>query len=154
MVSYQLMLPADAHRRFARCAQAHHENLQVRSAQAELIADSTVQIHETKETIRDQLQATVEEHEAVQRAAYTLAKKQRTAQVMADTKLGYLQWKAGWWEREYDRCDARVRTSGIRTIATASGAVASGAIVSAAIASSALASSAPRSHPDQRPPGS
>ena len=34
---------------------------------------------------------------------YTMAKQRRDAQEQASARLGYLQWKAEWWGREFDR---------------------------------------------------
>eukprot|EP00966_Prymnesium_polylepis_P334794 7390166-Prymnesium_polylepis.2 len=40
-----------------------------------------------------------EETQAEAHESYTRAKAERTAQNMAEAKLGYLKWKSEWWER-------------------------------------------------------
>ncbi|KAL1507561.1 hypothetical protein AB1Y20_007181 [Prymnesium parvum] len=95
----------------AKVMQVHQEAVAQKAQQTELIAESERNIRMVAKTTQQIIEQMHEEQQAIEREAYTLAKQQRTAEKMATLKLGYLQWKSEWWEREFDQLH---RTTGLR----------------------------------------
>jgi len=91
--------------------QAHQDATLTARQQSEMLGDAQDMMEHTDKQNGKMMEEAFEETQAEAHESYTRAKAERTAQNMAEAKLGYLKWKSEWWEREFDRLE---RTTGLK----------------------------------------
>lgn len=91
---------------------AQQESETTRSQQSRLLRETAATIQATQEQIVSEEARVYERQQKEMRKAYLLGKQLRAALTRAETRLGYLNWKATWWSGEFERLQQA--THGVR----------------------------------------
>jgi hypothetical protein len=83
--------------------QTHQDAMQQRVQQEEQLADSAEQVARTELEIQHHEQEHYENMQSERVADFQATKGVREVEKLNLAKLGYLQWKTQWWEREFER---------------------------------------------------
>ena len=87
----------------SKVQQAHIDAAAQRSSQEDLLHDKAAEVARTDTEIKRKQEAVYHAKQAAEREQYRAAMQRRVEGEAATSKLGYLQWKAGWWAAEFDR---------------------------------------------------